>query len=207
MSRTPKLPTSRPFQALALVLSASALAGLVYVETVAARPDEDGDLAEDLEDELDEAELAELAEIPEAALPDAAAVAVPAALAEEPLAPAHEAAPVLAAVDPSVMAVATTTALEAAATTETEAGSLESPPAALVVVPDLSGMRLDRARRELAQLGLKMVAHDTWGERLQRSWYRDYKVRTQKIEAGTEVEPGTKIRVKARERFVATQGY
>ncbi|MEX1364236.1 MAG: PASTA domain-containing protein [Nannocystaceae bacterium] len=208
MSRTSSLPRTRVFQALGLVVSASALAGLVYVQTVSASPKqaEPDQLAAELELDEDD-ELDELDELDDAdALPSSATTTI--AIADTAV-PAPIAAPAPAPTPETITAAQTNPepVLVAALAVDTQAEAIDPPAPALVMVPDISGMRLDRARRELKAVGLRLVARDTWGDRIERSWYRDYKVRTQKVAAGTEVEPGSRVRVKARERYVASQGY
>jgi len=78
---------------------------------------------------------------------------------------------------------------------------------ALVVVPDLTGMRLRSARRELRALGLRIRVRDSYNDTIPRDYWSDYKVRKQRIEPGTEVTPGAKIRLVARERYRVSQGY
>lgn len=184
--RTPGRASTRLVQALGLALSASAITGLVYVETVSASPHPAEAVELNELDELDELEM----DSAEAISPVAV---IPSATPAEP-SPTADAPTVLAAAAPSALPVAVV-------------AEAEAPSIAMVVMPDLKGMRLDKARRELKQLGLRMAARDTWGERIERSWYRDFKVRTQTVEAGIEVERGTKVRVKARERYRASKGY
>jgi len=104
---------------------------------------------------------------------------------------------------PTVAAVTDSSAIE----TETEIQTFEVLAPTLVVVPDLTGMRLRTARRELRALGLRMRVRDSYNDTIPRDYWSEYKVRKQRIEPGTEVIPGAKIRLVARERYRVSQGY
>ncbi|MCX4247778.1 PASTA domain-containing protein [Paraliomyxa miuraensis] len=204
--------SSRLRRALGLGLSGAALVGLIYFEGVSARAEdadaqEAGALAdEDWNDEAeaDEAEADEAAELAQSAVPAAIETSEPAADPKPmpaALAKAETAEPAVAA-EPVVLAKADAKALG------TETAEMPTDPEAdLVVVPDLEGMTLRKARRELKAAGLKLSVRDEWGYKVARDEYAYYKVRSQKIEAGTKVEAGSWVRVKARERYEVFQGY
>ncbi|MCA9712550.1 MAG: PASTA domain-containing protein [Myxococcales bacterium] len=205
------LPASfrrRSVHVLGLGLSAAALAGLVHLQSVWAQEDQQTDADAEVWDETEleaegtaEAEDA-LEEAAEAlsATPDSSASAAAATPTPAPASVATEAMPVRLA-DASAVA-----SVEAAVETSTEA-TAPVEVAVLVAVPDLAGMSLYKARKELKALGLKMSVRDAYNDRLPREYWTGYKVRSQKVEPGTEVEPGSRIGVKARLKRSYAMGY
>ncbi|MEM9458925.1 MAG: PASTA domain-containing protein [Myxococcota bacterium] len=121
------------------------------------------------------------------------------ASAAPPVVPAPSEAPVMVA--DATLAVATVDAQA-----EVAAGAIPVAPA-LVIVPNLRGMSLRKARRTLKEVGLKISVRDSYGDKIPREYWSEYRVRRQKTEAGAEVEPGSRVRVKARERIRAASGY
>jgi hypothetical protein len=176
----------RLHRALGLGLSGLALVGLVYFEGMSARAETGADEADEIEVDEAEAEGAEISvSSPSlvAAPPSGAAVAQ----GSETLVTGAE-APVPVADGRIAMA----------AVADADA-ALPAPPApALVVVPDIEGKSLRKARKELKALGLKLSVRDGYNEKIPREYWSEYKVRSQKIEAGTEVEAGSTVKVKAR---------
>jgi hypothetical protein len=71
---------------------------------------------------------------------------------------------------------------------------------ALVLVPDIEQMTVRTAAKELAAVGLKLSVRDQYGDRIARELWGEYEVRTQKLDAGTEVAPGSTVKAKARPR-------
>jgi hypothetical protein len=186
-------PRNHRFLRLAgLGLSAAALAGLVHLQSVWAHADvqAETDLAasdffdelelDELELEADQFEAEALAEVD--ALEAAQAKAV--ALTAVAMAPTATEVRVALAPAPAPIVVA--------------AAVVEVP--ALVAVPNLGGMSLRAARKELKALGLRMSVRDRYNDRVARDEWSFYKVRGQKIDPGTEVEPGSRVRVKAKIR-------
>jgi hypothetical protein len=199
--------SSRLRRVLGLGLSGAALVGLVYFEGVSARAEgADAREASALADEEWDDEEAEAAQsaVPaaiEAPEPKAAKAAAPKPKAAKPKPVAKPKAPA-----PVVLAKADVGADATAALMPTDPEPAE-PEATLIVVPDLKGMNLRKARKELKAVGLKLSVRDEWGDKVARDEYRYYKVRSQKIEAGAKVEAGSWVRVKARERYEVFQGY
>ena len=174
------LPHRRIHHVLGLGVSGGALAGLIYVQSVSAQIDEP---------------------MPEATV-DATAEATEFTTTTTPE-PASRAVPTVAALDvgttpaPTLATQVPTTppALVAAVTTEANTQQV-----AMVTMPDLIGMRVNEARRELKKLGLVMTVRDAYNDKIPIQWQRDYKVRRQTVKAGAELEKGTWVRVGARER-------
>lgn len=82
------------------------------------------------------------------------------------------------------------------------------PPApALVPVPNIAGMGLHKAKKELAAVGLKLAVRDEYGDKIAREDWSIYKVGTQRVAAGVEVEPGSTVKVKAAYRRNTAMGY
>lgn len=75
------------------------------------------------------------------------------------------------------------------------------------IVPDLSGKSVRAARKQLKALGLRMVVRDRYNDKISRDEWGAYKIRRQKTEAGTEVELGSRVRLKARMRRSFAKGY
>jgi hypothetical protein len=84
------------------------------------------------------------------------------------------------------------------------AGVVEA--AALLTVPDFKGKRLSVAMRDARKLGLVVSGTDD-GERIRADEASGYRVRRMLTKPGTEVEPGTVIKVAVREVVSMGQGY
>jgi hypothetical protein len=192
-------------RALGLGLSGLALVGLVYFEGMSARAEaEDVVEAEDLADEA-ELELDALAddEDADADAEEASKNLVPESLPMPP--PPSGPAPSLAG-----PAASPTDGRLAMVTTELDAAAAMpvSPPApVLVAVPDIEGMSLRKAKKQLAAVGLKLSVRDEYGDKIPREYWSEYKVRKQKLDAGTELAAGSTVKVKARMRMRYAQGY
>ena len=78
--------------------------------------------------------------------------------------------------------------------------------ATLLTVPDFKGTRLSVAMREARKLGLA-VAGTEGGERIRADEASGYRVRRMLTKPGTEVEPGTVIKVAVREVASFGEGY
>jgi hypothetical protein len=78
--------------------------------------------------------------------------------------------------------------------------------ATLLTVPDFKGKRLSVAMREARKLGLA-VAGTEYGERVPAGEASGYRVRRMLTKPGTEVEPGTVIKVAVREIASLGEGY
>lgn len=181
------------------------MAGLVYFEGMSARAGTEEDLVEAaeadevLEDELDdEVDAAEndVQEAPSSVEP------IPVSARVDAVAPSGPA--VVAAVATPVdgrLAMADLAAVEAAAM------PIAPPAPALVAVPDIEGMSLRKAKKQLAAVGLKLAVRDEYGEKIPREYWSEYKVRKQRVDAGTEVEAGATVKVKARIRMNYAMGY
>jgi hypothetical protein len=181
----------RLHRALGLGLSGVALVGLVYFESMSARAEVDDAVA--AEAELDED--AETAEAAENAVPAATPVSLPpSGLAASPPEPATP---------PTEEAVAMATTKEV----ELHTAQPMAPTPALVAVPNIKGMTLRKAKKQLAAVGLELAVRDAYGEKIPREHWSGYKVRSQRIDAGTEVEVGSTVKVKARERIRYATGY
>lgn len=203
----------RLHRALALGLSGAALAGLVYFEGMSARAnaEEAAEADEALADELDAVDEADAADELENDVREASPVstapsgAATPGLASAPLdaaAPSAVAAAVVAGPADEPLAMAGLPAVDAAATMPV------APPApALVAVPDIEGMSLRKAKKQLAAVGLKLAVRDESGWKVPREFWGDYKVRSQKIDAGTEVEAGSTVKIKARMKASVAMGY
>jgi hypothetical protein len=76
-----------------------------------------------------------------------------------------------------------------------------------VAVPELVGLRLRPAVRELKAAGLRVSVRDEYGERVPVVAWGDYEVEGQKFEPGTEVEPGTWVRMKVVMDANFAEGY
>lgn len=197
----------RLHRVLALGVSLVALAGLVYFEGVSARANaEETAEAAEADEALEEAGL-DVDDVDEADEADEAENDVRAA---KPM----RAAPIdaVAPSGPAVAAVATPTderlAMTGLPALDAAAMPIAPPAPALVAVPDIEGMSLRKAKKQLAAVGLKLAVRDAYGEKVPREYWYEYKVRTQKIDAGTEVAPGSTVKVKARLRATyAAMGY
>jgi hypothetical protein len=197
--------SSRLRRALGLGLSGAALVGLIYFEGMSARAEADEGSAEIEEaDELDEVdELDESLDHDEATeinVPKPVTVAIPPAGA----APVAGIAGVVPPAADTRLAMATVAdgTMAAAADMPTE------PPApAMVAVPDLKGKSLRKAKKQLAAMGLTLSVRDEYNQKIPREYWGEYRVRGQKIEAGTEVEAGSTVRVKAKMLQRYAQGY
>ena len=199
----PSLRRRRLPQLLGIGLSAAALAGLVHLESVWAHADVAQDDAAELdeadgwdveEDELDPA-LAENSA--GSAASDEPAVAAAAAVSPEPEAP---------------IVIAEGLGCDGGGHgggRRRDGGRARAPGAGPRGRPRLEGHEHPpRLATQLKALGLKISVRDSYNERLPRDIWSEFKVRRQKIEAGTEVTPGTRVRVKARYRSRGyAQGY
>ena len=191
----------RLHRALALGLSGAALAGLVYFEGMSARAGTEDEVVEAAE--ADEAEL-ELDDEVEAADASENDVQPAKPVSTAPSGPAPSDPAVVAAVASPAdgrLAMADLTAVEAAAM------PIAPPAPVLVAVPDIEGMSLRKAKKQLAAVGLKLAVRDEYGEKIPREYWGEYKVRKQRVDAGTEVEAGATVKVKARVRMNYAMGY
>jgi hypothetical protein len=84
------------------------------------------------------------------------------------------------------------------------AGVVEA--AALLTVPDFKGKRLSVAMRDARKLGL-VVSGTNDGERIRADEASGYRVRRMLTKPGSEVEPGTVIKVAVREIVSMGEGY
>lgn len=198
--------SSRLRRALGLGLSGAALVGLIYFEGMAARAE--AGAAEEGFAEVDEIEAEDAAEA-EADV-EAAGINVPRPVAVA--IPPSGATPVTEAASAEAPAEGTRLAMAMVADGTMVAGAAadmptEPPAPALVAVPDIEGMSLRKARKQLAAAGLKMSVRDGYNEKIPREYWGEYRVRTQKIAADTEVEPGATVQVKARMIQRYAQGY
>jgi hypothetical protein len=196
----------RLHRALGLGLSGVALVGLVYFEGMSAHAEAE-DAAEvelaveaalELEDVAEEAEDVEEADENDVlpanpvALPPSGPAAQPAASPAQPAASPADAQ----------LAMASIAGADAAA-----AMPVAPPAPALVAVPDIEGMSLRKAKKQLAAVGLELSVRDAYGEKIPREYWSEYKVRKQRVDAGTEVEAGSTVKVKARYRQRYAMGY
>jgi hypothetical protein len=192
----------RLHRALGLGLSGAALVGLVYFEGMSARAEaEEADAVEEVEVglELDEAEVEEEIEAEDPAENDV--------LGANPVA-LPPSGPAAAPAEPAASPVEGRLAMAAVAGAEAGVAMPIAPPApALVAVPDIEGMSLRKAKKQLAAVGLKLSVRDEYGEKIPREYWSEYKVRKQRLDAGAEVEAGSTVKVKARMRMRYAQGY
>jgi len=173
------------------------LAGLVYFEGMSARAGTEDEVVEAAEaDEALEDELDDEVEAVDATENDVQR-ANPVSTA--PSGPAVEA--VVATPADGRLAMADLAAVEAVAM------PIAPPAPVLVAVPDIEGMSLRKAKKQLAAVGLKLAVRDEYGEKIPREYWGEYKVRKQKLDAGTEVEAGATVKVKARVRMNYAMGY
>lgn len=187
----------RLHRALALGLSGAALAGLVYFEGMSARAGTEDEIVEAAEaDEVLEDELDDEVEAVESSEND---VQQAKPVSTAPSGPAVAAA--VATPADGRLAMADVAAVEAAAM------PIAPPAPALVAVPDIEGMSLRKAKKQLAAVGLKLAVRDEYGEKIPREYWGEYKVRKQRVDAGTEVEAGATVKVKARVRMSYAMGY
>jgi len=216
MSLTPiPLRRRRLPQLLGIGFSALGLAGLVQLQSVWAQ-DETELLDADEELDLDAEEDEEDEEVEQVEQDEQDEQDEPVALASVPSAAPSTPKPVLiaeaSAALPSGLETKTTTAAavtvasETAEATEASAAIVPDVPV-LVAVPDLSGLSVRKARRILKDAGLKIAVRDGYGYRVPREEWNAYKVRGQKLDAGTEVELGSRVRVKARMKRRYAMGY
>jgi hypothetical protein len=188
----------RLHRALGLGLSGLALVGLVYFEGASARAEADDSVAEGSSDEAElELEVEEIHadESPENMVPRPNPVALP------PSGPA--ASPAQPATAPADGRLAMATLAEA----DSAALAVTPPAPVLVAVPDIEGMSLRKAKKQLAAVGLKLSVRDEYGDKIPREYWSEYKVRKQKLDAGTELAAGSTVKVKARMRMRYAQGY
>jgi PASTA domain len=194
--------SSRLHRVLGLGLSGAALVGLIYFEGMSARAEAGAGLQESLVEVDESDELDELDETVDSE-EDGAGINVPAPVmvALPPAGAAPEAASPTTSPAPAQLAMADLGAVEATAM------PTEPPVPTLVAVPDIEGMSLRKARKQLKALGLKLSVRDGYNEKIPREYWGEYRVRTQKTEAGTEVEPGATVKVKARMLQRYAMGY
>jgi hypothetical protein len=197
----------RLHRALGLGLSGLALVGLVYFEGMTARAEaedvvEADDVADEAELELDA--LADEDEDADAEADESTKNLVPEVIAMPPPPSGPAASPADPAASPidGRLAMATTAELDAAA-----AMPVPPPAPALVAVPDIEGMSLRKAKKQLAAVGLELSVRDEYGDKIPREYWNQYKVRKQKLDAGTELAAGSTVKVKARMRMRYAQGY
>jgi hypothetical protein len=173
----------RLHRAVSLGLSGAALAGMIYFEGIPARAEADeADVAIEFEDVA-------IDEVPGDTIPEASPIALPPTEPEPVASPADGRLAMATVVD------------TAAATPVLPLGP------ALVAVPDIAGMGLRKARKELAAVGLKLAVRDEYGDKLPAEDWSEYKVGTQRVEAGTEVVPGSTVKVKAKMLRRYAMGY
>jgi hypothetical protein len=77
----------------------------------------------------------------------------------------------------------------------------------LVVVPDFKTLRVSAARRLARDLELKLVVRDTYGDPISAEEGSAYRIRKQDLSSGTTVNPGTRIKVRARAIATYSDGY
>ncbi|MCA9694989.1 MAG: PASTA domain-containing protein [Myxococcales bacterium] len=87
------------------------------------------------------------------------------------------------------------------------AAKVEPAGPALVTMPDLTGVSVRSARKQLKELGLRLVARDEYRSPIPRELWSAYKVRDQSVEPGEAVLPGERVRVKAKSRRRIAEGY
>jgi hypothetical protein len=111
--------------------------------------------------------------------------------------------------EPVAVAAAVGGPLVVATVDELDAAALPAEPLgpALVRVPDIEQMTVRTAAKELAAVGLKLSVRDEYGDRVARELWGEYEVRTQKIDAGSEVTPGSTVKAKAKARVRYASGY
>lgn len=109
--------------------------------------------------------------------------------------------------EPGIVARAPVAEATVVAVAEVEVAAPEPLGPALVVVPDIERMGVREATKRLAAVGLKLAVRDDYGNKIPRMVWGSYEVRTQKIEAGTEVAPGSTVKAKAREIVRYAAGY
>jgi hypothetical protein len=87
------------------------------------------------------------------------------------------------------------------------AATAAAPTRALVTVPDWKGKRVSVARRDARKLGFHLLAFDETGAFIDADEASSYRVRRQITKAGTALEPGASVEVRAREIVDAAAGY
>ena len=192
---------------LGLSLSGAALVGLIYFEGASARAEADelDEVAEAYEQAQVEADELDEDELDENELDEAELNVVPTAIAPSGPAPAEKVAHSTAPASDATLAAANDTV--AVAIADLPAAQPTEPTITLVTVPDLDGLSLYKARKQLKALGLKLSVRDEYKEKLPREYWGGYRVRKQKIEPGAEVKPGTTVRVRARMKRSYSMGY
>jgi len=90
-----------------------------------------------------------------------------------------------------------------------QASAPDAPPpvAERPIMPDVVGMKLSEARKTLRALGVRVIATDPYGDVVAPDMAHFYKVRKQRIAIGATLEPGTKVRLVARELYSVSAGY
>ncbi|MFO0712252.1 MAG: PASTA domain-containing protein [Sandaracinus sp.] len=97
---------------------------------------------------------------------------------------------------------------EAAHDDAVRAGDSSDPDeAGLVVVPDLTGLRVPQARRAARALGLRLVVRSDLGESIPAFVSARYLVRSQRVAAGARVPPGAEVRAMAEDPSPVVGGY
>lgn len=76
-----------------------------------------------------------------------------------------------------------------------------------LAVPDWKGKRLSVAFREARKLGITITAVDDEGEAVPADMRSSYRVRKMLTRAGTAIEPGAAVEVRAREIVDTAMGY
>jgi hypothetical protein len=100
--------------------------------------------------------------------------------------------------EPEVLQQAPRFVALATITTESPQTPRSAEPAALSM-PDFTGKRLSTARKEAKALGLKLVARDAYGDRIEPDFAAFYRVRKQLTQVGAHVKPGDIVHVRVRD--------
>lgn len=175
------------FRYAGLGVSAAALAGLVQLQSVWAHPDEgDVGLAAQTVDERDD-------------------VLEP----EQMLAIARTPAQISAAIAGMPAADHQPDTDEPSEVSPKPPESPEPSKPETVAVPELTTLGVHKAVKALNKAGLKVRVRDEFGWRLPADEWRYYRVRSQKVEAGKDVLPGSRIAlvVEWDPHKLAAQGY
>ncbi|MEM6993062.1 MAG: PASTA domain-containing protein [Myxococcota bacterium] len=180
----PPLPRGRLATILGLGVSVAALSGLIQLQNVWAHAEPAGDT---VELEADETAVAPSGD-------ERVAQAAP-----------PESTPVVVATIANPVPQVDDTGVEAHEPTPADARPPEGPPR--ITVPDLTGTKIDVAVKTLRGLGLRVSIRDEYGDRVYVEEWQAYKVREQQIEPGTEVEPGSRVRLNAKYRPRFAKGY
>ncbi len=184
---------------MGLGVSAAALSGLVHLQSVWAHADDAAEITDtaDAADTVDAANSVGAADVVSSVdAVEIAAVTVEAEpeVADAPAAADGEGAPTLVAATSPAKPIS-----------DIEPAAPEGP--ALITVPDLSGMKVGLAVKTLRGLGLRVSIQDEYGDRVYVEEWQAYKVRKQRIEPGTKVEAGSRVRLDAKYRRRFAKGY